>query len=125
MSFCLTTDIRDELIKKIVVATDCTEADAIILDMALALGVTADQIATPLPYTVKALAIALSCVIAARNKSIMNVRGEDGADAYELKRQVWQKEVDRLKAGLTADVLTGGATNPTCGFPFSFTVERN
>lgn len=123
--FCTVADVRDELLKKVVVEADCIEADNLIIDMALALGVAEAQIASPVPFAVKQLAIALTCVIAARNKSLMNNRGEDGADAYELKRQVWQKEADRLKTGLTVEVLTGGATNPVTTFPFSVGVYRN
>lgn len=123
--FCQTTDIRDELLKDVATVTDCIEADNVIYDLALSLGVSTEQIVTPTPYKVKALAIALSCLITARNKSIMNVRAEDGVDAYELKRQVYQKEVDRLMQGITADVLTGGASAPVVQFPYTIEVFRS
>lgn len=103
MSYCTLDDLqRDELLKTSVSNDDIAEADAYVNDLSWSVGIDPIRIPTEVPYKIKQLAIAYALMTAASNKSRMNQRGEDGVDAYELKRKVFAAKVDNLTNYITA-----------------------
>ncbi|MCM0759950.1 hypothetical protein M7775_15435 [Sporomusa sphaeroides DSM 2875] len=123
MIYCSIDDIRDELLKQLVTEDDLQEASDEIDDLARSLNVNPARIPNPVPNTVKKLAAALTLTITARNSSLMNAGG-DGEDAYEKKRQVWAKEVDRLSKMITQEVLLGGKPPEKRRFPCVMEMKR-
>jgi len=123
MIYCSPEDIRDELLKELVAEKDIQEASEEIDDLARSLNVNPDRIPNPVPNIVKKLAAALTLTITARNRSLMNV-GADGEDAYEKKRQVWAKEVDRLSRMITPELLLGGRPPEKRRFPMTMEMKR-
>ncbi|TWH48551.1 hypothetical protein [Sporomusa sp. KB1] len=123
MIYCFIDDIRDELLKKLVTEDDLQEAGNEIDDLARSLNVNPAKIPNPAPNTVKKLAAALTLTITARNSSLMNASG-DGEDAYEKKRQVWAKEVDRLSRMITPELLLGGNPPEKRRFPMTVEMKR-
>lgn len=124
MSYCSPEDIRDELLKGLVTDDDLKEASDEIDDLSRSLNVNPARIPNPAPNIVKKLAAALTLTITARNRSLMNNAGDDGEDAYEKKRQVWAKEVDRLSRMITAELLLGGNPPEKRRFPIIMEMKR-
>lgn len=124
MIYCTHDDIRDELLKELVTDADFVEASAEIDDLARSLNVDPVQIPDPAPNIVRKLAAAMTLVITGRNKSLMNNAGEDGDDAYEKKRKVWAKEVDRLSNMITPELLLGGKPPEKRRFPIMMEMKR-
>lgn len=108
MSYSVVSNYKDELLKDFVDEDYISDSDAYINDLAISLSVLPSKIPIPCPNIVKRLSIALTYRDIARDRSLMNSEGEDGRDAYELKRVYWAKEVERLEGLITADALTGG-----------------
>jgi hypothetical protein len=123
MIYCSTDDIRDELLKELVTEDDLQEASSEIDDLARSLNVSPERIPNPAPNIVKKLTAALTLTITARNNSLMNT-GADGEDAYEKKRQVWAKEVDRLSRLITPELLLGGKPPEKRRFPLMMEMKR-
>lgn len=124
MIYCNNEDIRDELLKTLVTDDDFKEADSEIEDIARSFDVNPANIPkSPVPSIVRKLAAAITLTITARNNSLMN--NSDGEDAYEKKRQVWAKEVDRLSNMITPNLLLGGKPPEKRRFPFTIEVKRS
>jgi len=99
---------KDELLRDDVTAEDIAVTHAFIEDFSWSKGVDPIEISnTHVPYKVKQLAINYTYMMVAQNKSIMNQKGIDGADAYELKRKVYAAKVEALKNEITVPVLLG------------------
>jgi hypothetical protein len=97
VKYCTLDDMQDGMLKKIVTVDDIAEAEEYIDDLAWSVGI--DPIRIPkieVPYKVRKLAVYYALMTVANNKSIMNQRGQDGADAYELKRKVYAAKVDEI-----------------------------
>lgn len=114
-------ELRDQLLADMLTEEDCVDADDYIEDLARSLGVEPVDIAVPTPYKVKQLVMSYALMVCARNGSIMNEKGSDGTDAYEMKRRVYQREIDRLTSAMTADILTGQKSTTGLGI---ITLER-
>lgn len=95
---------KDELLQELVTEDDISETDAFMDDFALSKGVNPSLI-IQMPYKVRKLAVNYTYMMVAQNKSLMNQKGIDGADAFELKRKVYAAEVAKLKDEITAEVL--------------------
>ncbi len=117
MSYCTIDDLqRDELLRNSVSTDDIAEADAYIDDLSWSVGIDPIQIPKiEVPYKVKQLAIAYALMTAAGNKSRMNQKGQDGVDAYELKRKVYAEKVASLKNDIVAtpSILLGRNGRPS------------
>jgi len=109
-------DILDELITPLVTDGDLAETDLYLNDLAAALDVDVDLIASPLPYKVKKLAIAYTCQEIAKRKASgsagSSYKFQDSVDKFTTKLAIFQADVIRLEGQITADVLTG-TTTPT------------
>jgi hypothetical protein len=117
-NYCTLADFqRDELLREIITQDDIIGATEFVNDFAWSKDV--DPIEIPnieIPYKVKQLAISYAFMTAAQNQSIMNQKGIDGADAYELKRKVYAAKVEALKNEITVPVLLGHSTRES-SFP--------
>lgn len=116
MNYCAIDDLqRDELLKSAVSDNDISEADDYINDLSWSVGIDPIRIPTEIPYKVKQLAIAYALMTAASNKSRMNQKGQDGVDAYELKRKVYAAKVTSLTDDITASpsILLGRNSRPS------------
>jgi hypothetical protein len=131
VSYSAGSNYRDELLKEFVDEDYISDSDAYINDLAISLGVVPTRIPTPCPNIVKRLSIALTYRTIAGDRSMMNNEGDDGRDAYELKRVYWANEVERLEGLITADALTGGKDGLGGGlatkvaFPMSVPIYRS
>jgi hypothetical protein len=104
-------EIRDKLLQKLVKPEDVEESTDYIDDIAMRFGVDPGRIASPAPYQVRTLAMCYTLMITAQNETRMNSDGgEDGADAYEMKRRIYAKRVAELEAQVTAQTLLGGGS---------------
>jgi hypothetical protein len=111
MAYFEQVDVRDALLKGILKQYDIDESTAYIDDLAQRLEVSPARIPTPPPFQVKTLAMCYALMLCAGNKSMMNGDGgENGADAWELKRRIYAKRVDELELQMTATTLTGGGS---------------
>ena len=111
MAYFETEDVRDFLLKGILKQEDIDESTAYIDDLAQRLEVAPARIPNPPPFQVKTLAMCYALMLCAGNASLMNGDGgENGADAYELKRRNYAKRVDELELQMTAATLTGGGS---------------
>ena len=120
-------DVDDELLKEYLQQYDgIAKSTRYIEDLAAGLGVSPEEIIDPVPFKVAELAECYALMETAKKKSMMNGSGgEDGADAYELKRRVYAAEVSRLEAQITADTLTGGQSVRRRTFPGSIPLYRS
>ncbi len=124
MAYFEASEIRDKLLQKLVKQEDIEESTAYIDDIALRLGVMPARIPSPAPYQVRTLAMCYALMTTAQNETRMNSDGgEDGADAYELKRRVYAKRVAELEAQITAQTLLGGGSAGK-KFPVSIQLGR-
>lgn len=111
MAYFETEDVRDSLLKGILKQEDIDESTAYIDDLAQRLEVSPAAIPNPPPFQVKTLAMCYALMLCAGNKSMMNGDGgENGADAWELKRRIYAKRVDELELQMTAKTLIGGGS---------------
>ena len=116
--FCSLEDFKkDELLSDMVTEQDIADTHEFVEDFSWSKGVDPLEIPnTHVPYKVKQLAINYTYMMVAQNASIMNQKGTDGADAYELKRKVYAAKVDALKDEITVPVLLGAGARESC-FP--------
>ncbi len=125
MAYFSLSEIRDELLKNLITEEDVVESTAYIDDIAIRLGVRPERIVTPAPFQVRTLAMNYALMLTALNASMNNgTGGENAADAYELKRQVYAKRVASLEEQVTALTLLGGGRSSK-KFPASTSVGRN
>lgn len=126
MAKIATSDIRDELLSPLVVSDDLAEVDQYLSDLAATLEVVEADIPSVLPYRAKQLLVAKCCEIVAKRKagfSPASYTGNDGADAYELKRRIYAADVKRLELLIDKKALTGAAPAAAAGH-YSFTIVR-
>ena len=111
MAYFETEVVRDSLLKGILKQEDIDESTAYIDDLAQRLEISPARIPNPPPFQVKTLAMCYALMLCAGNKSMMNGDGgENGADAWELKRRIYAKRVDELELQMTATTLIGGGS---------------
>lgn len=103
MSYCQLEDINDTLLKKTIVQEDIDESTKYIDAIALTFNLP-DGIDNP-PFEIKQLAIAYTCMRRALYLSGKPVNGD--ADAYELKRKAYEKDVAKWESKLTLELLVG------------------
>lgn len=103
MSYCELTEINDTLLKKSMAQSDVDEATEYVDAVVRGLGV--ETLTSPAPYEIKQLSIAYACMRRALYLSGKPIQGD--ADAYELKRKAYEKDVAKWKSSLTVEILTG------------------
>ncbi|MBP2629887.1 MAG: hypothetical protein H6Q70_515 [Firmicutes bacterium] len=126
-----TTLIDDSMLKTYVTETHIKKSTNYIEDLATSLGVAIANIANPTPFKIAELAEAYALMETAKKKSMMNTNGQiEGADAFELKRRVYAKQVDSLTNQITATTFTGplvdahGNAITSLSFPISMVIRR-
>ncbi|VBB05572.1 Hypothetical protein LUCI_0782 [Lucifera butyrica] len=124
MAYFDPVEVRDELLKSLIKEEDIKESTGYIDDIAIRLGVNPARIPKPAPYQVKTLALCYALMVSAQNASLQNGSGgENGADAYEIKRRVYKARVDELEAQVTMQTLLGGGSAGR-KFPVSIPLGR-
>jgi len=126
MALIAASDVRDDLLGPLVVSDDLAAVDAYLYDLAATLEVVATELPSTLPYRVKELLVAKCCEIVAKRKagfSPGSYTGNDGADAYELKRRIYAADVKRLELLIDRKALTGQTPVAVAG-QFSFKIVR-
>lgn len=125
MAYFNQDEVRDVLLKNILKQDDIDESTAYIDDIAQRLQVSPTRIPTPPPFQVKTLAMCYALMVCAGNASLMNGDGgENGADAYELKRKNYAKRVEELETQITAQTLTGNASSTGRTIPINISFGR-
>lgn len=118
------TDIRDDLLKTLVSDSDVAESTDYVDALAQSYGVNPACIATPVPFEIKTIAMTYALITCAENASMMaGDGGEDGADAYELKRRVLAKKLIEFEKRLRPETFTGGGTSAK-RYPHVFRLRR-
>jgi hypothetical protein len=126
MAYFETEDVRDSLLKGILKQEDIDESTAYIDDLSQRLEVSPTRIPNPPPFQIKTLAMCYALMVCAGNKSMMNGDGgENGADAWELKRRIYAKRVDELEPQITAQTLTGGTSSTGRMIPINIPFGRS
>lgn len=109
MDYIATADIEDAILQ--VTDTDISEANRFIEEAAARLGVSAEDIASPVTFTVKRLGVVFACY----NRCLMSVGsdgtavfdGRDTADIFGEKLQYYRAELKRIIDDLVASDFTG------------------
>lgn len=103
-------DIVDDLIKPTMVSEKIlADVDEYIADVARDNDTDPTNIADPLPYKVKALAIAQACVLVCKTKAGTGPRDANGDDNFQKKLKIFQADVNRLVGQIDGLILIGGA----------------
>jgi hypothetical protein len=117
--------VDDELLKDSLTPEAIDKSSRYIEDLAYGLGVEVRDIVDPVPFKVSELAEDYALMETAKKKSMMNSNGAtEGADAYELKRRVYAREVSELEGQITADMLEGTDSVKRRTFPGSVPIYR-
>lgn len=103
-------DIADRILA--VKQSDIDAANSYVASLQSKLGVTDAAVQTPLPYTVKRLAVVYACYTAALETvgtDATQTIGENRqrTDIYEQKRKAYLVELTALSGSITADDFTG------------------
>jgi hypothetical protein len=100
----------DELLKDVITEEHNIKSSDFVEAVAKTYGVRPADIAFPTPYLVRELAEAAAYVEAAKKRSMQNAAGDyEGADSFELKRRVYQSQIDRILKMITAADFLGDA----------------
>ena len=125
MSYILSSDITDVLLKQHVDSVDLDKGDDFLNDLATKLD--AESVATPLSYTVKECLICLVCMHISRdrigtNKGTLNLRqGSADQDIYQKKYNHYSKCFKELEQQITKEMIDGTDDNYTS---YGFQIER-
>lgn len=120
MVYIGTEDVEDDVLVSLIQESDTEYATSRINSIARSLGVSTDEIVTPLTDEVKELAVAIACERRAKLSVGTATRSENGMDVYEVKRRTYAKDVERLTGQMTAALLTNDVTSKG---DISYTIE--
>lgn len=124
MAYFEVAEIRDQLLKNIIVQSDVDESTNYVEDLALSYGVSPDDIPKDPPYIVRKIAMYYALMTCAQNTSRYNDEGDDvGPDAYEMKRRMYASRLSDIEGKLTAASFAGGASAVT-RFPTRIPMRR-
>lgn len=127
MSYLVTADITDVLLKEHLLAAHLTRSDNYIDALMLKKGAETIDI-TPLAYEVKELLICKVCAIISADRigtSIQNINFGDSSfekDIYKEKYDFYNNCVEELEKQITKEMLDGSKTNYTS---YGFQTERS
>lgn len=117
--------IDDSLLTELVTVPIILKSSRYIEDLAASYGVSSSNISNPTPYLIERIAELYTLREAAMKRTHGNENGDgDGADNWERKRQIYNKELQRLLEQLTSDTFTGGLRAKKRCFPMSVTFYR-
>ena len=116
MSYITADDITDDIL--VVDQSDIDAANAYIASLQNKFGLTDKEIAVPLPYNIKRLAVVYACYTAALDAvgtDATETIGENRQriDIYEQKRKAYYTELTALSGLVTASDFTGAVTGGT------------
>lgn len=110
MAYFSLDDITDGLLKGNVTEESVIASTEFINDLAYRFGVSVSEIPTnPVPYKIKKLAEYKALAESALSLSTMTDTDKgSGADAYELKRKIYEEKVLQSQTALSAEDFRGG-----------------
>lgn len=116
MIYITADDITDDIL--VVDQSDIDAANAYIASLQNKFGLTDKEIAVPLPYNIKRLAVVYACYTAALDAvgtDATETIGENRQriDIYEQKRKAYYTELTALSGLVTASDFTGAVTGGT------------
>lgn len=116
MIYITADDITDDIL--VVDQSDIDAANAYIAPLQNKFGLTDKEIAVPLPYNIKRLAVVYACYTAALDAvgtDATETIGENRQriDIYEQKRKAYYTELTALSGLVTASDFTGAVTGGT------------
>lgn len=116
MIYITADDITDNIL--IVDQSDIDAANAYIASLQNKFGLTEKDVAVPLPYNIKRLAVVYACYTAALDAvgtDATETIGENRqrVDIYEQKRKAYYTELTALSGLITASDFTGAVTGGT------------
>lgn len=116
MIYITADDITDDIL--VVDQSDIDAANAYIASLQNKFGLTDKEIAFPLPYNIKRLAVVYACYTAALDAvgtDATETIGENRQriDIYEQKRKAYYTELTALSCLVTASDFTGAVTGGT------------
>lgn len=116
MIYITTDDITDDIL--VVEQSDIDAANAYIASLQNKFGLTDGEVAVPLPYNIKRLAVVYACYTAALDAvgtDATETIGENRQriDIYEQKRKAYYTELTALSGLVTASDFTGAVTGGT------------
>lgn len=116
MIYITADDITDNIL--IVDQSDIDAANAYIASLQNKFGLTDTEVAVPLPYNIKRLAVVYACYTAALDAvgtDATETIGENRQriDIYEQKRKAYYTELTALSGLVTASDFTGAVTGGT------------
>lgn len=115
----------DNLLTELVSARIVVKSSGFVEDLARSYGVDPLRILSPTPYTIARIAEVFTFREAALKRTLGNAPNDDGEiDGFERKRQIFQKELDRELAKVTAETFTGGKAAKPFGFALSIPLYR-
>lgn len=115
----------DDLLTMLVSSRIIKKSSGYIEDLARSMSINPAEIIEPTPYTIARIAEVFTFREAALKRTHGNEKGdENGADKYERKRQIYQKELERLIAKITEDTFIGGQAAKARAFPMSVPLYR-
>lgn len=116
MIYITADDITDDIL--VVDQSDIDAANAYIASLQNKFGLTDKEVAVPLPYNIKRLAVVYACYTAALDAvgtDATETIGENRQriDIYEQKRKAYYTELTALSGLVTASDFTGAVTGGT------------
>lgn len=116
MIYITADDITDDIL--VVEQSDIDAANAYIASLQNKFGLTDKEVAVPLPYNIKRLAVVYACYTAALDAvgtDATETIGENRQriDIYEQKRKAYYTELTALSGLVTASDFTGAVTGGT------------
>lgn len=116
MIYITADDITDDIL--VVEQSDIDAANAYIASLQNKFGLTDKEVAVPLPYNIKRLAVVYACYTAAIDAvgtDATETIGENRQriDIYEQKRKAYYTELTALSGLVTASDFTGAVTGGT------------
>lgn len=116
MIYITADDITDDIL--VVEQSDIDAANAYIASLQNKFGLTDKEVAVPLPYNIKRLAVVYACYTAALDAvgtDATETIGENRQriDIYEQKRKAYYTELTALSGLITASDFTGAVTGGT------------
>ena len=109
MNFITSADFpSDKLLVNLFTNADLMDANEFLSDFALSLGVEEDQVISPIPYRFKKLGIAYASMEKCKNSMGKLVRDQAlgiDFDPYQIRYDIYLKEVAALKQSITKSML--------------------
>lgn len=119
------TKLDDVLLMKLVTQDVIYDSSRYVESLALSLGVTANLIANPTPYSVGRLAELFVYMTVCQLKSSFTNANKADNDAYALKYNMYRQLLKDCEKQITALTFTNGVQAKKRTFPCSMSMLRN